>query len=163
MKRILVPLMAIILLGIFFTNAKAGNRSVNGLLLGGGTGAIVGQAIGHNTESTIIGATVGGVVGFVIGSEMDRHRTTVHHYSQPAYSHQRSNYYRERPHYRERPRVVRQEFYYYNNGNPGYRHGYKKKRHPYNSRRVFSNGPRHERRHYKKQNKRHRRHGGSYR
>ncbi len=157
MKRILVPLMAIILLGTFFTNAKAGNRSVNGLLLGGGTGAIVGQAIGHNTESTIIGATVGGVVGLVIGSEMDRHRTTVHHYSQPAYSHQKSNYYRERP------RVIKKEFYYYNNGSPGYRHGYKKKKHRYNSRRVFSNSPRHERRHYKKHHKRQRRHGGSYR
>ena len=49
--------------------ANANNRRVGGLIIGGGAGAIVGQAIGRNVESTIIGATVGGIIGAVISSE----------------------------------------------------------------------------------------------
>jgi hypothetical protein len=57
----------------FVSTARADNQqSINGLVLGAGGGALVGQAIGRNTESTVIGSALGGVVGYIIGSEMDR-------------------------------------------------------------------------------------------
>jgi surface antigen len=34
---------------------------------------MVGQAIGGNTEGTLIGAAVGGMLGYVIGNEMDKY------------------------------------------------------------------------------------------
>ncbi|WP_457573450.1 glycine zipper domain-containing protein [Desulfolithobacter sp.] len=42
---------------------------------GGGAvaGALVGQAIGHNTQATLIGAAVGTMLGYIIGNEMDKY------------------------------------------------------------------------------------------
>lgn len=40
---------------------------------GAGIGAIAGQAIGHNTESTLIGAAAGSLLGYIIGNEMDKY------------------------------------------------------------------------------------------
>jgi surface antigen len=40
---------------------------------GAAGGAILGQAIGHNTESTLLGAAIGGMLGYVIGNEMDKY------------------------------------------------------------------------------------------
>ena len=50
------------------TTAQAGENAVHGLLLGAGSGALVGQAIGRNTEATLLGTAVGGAFGFVIGN-----------------------------------------------------------------------------------------------
>jgi len=36
-------------------------------------GALVGQAIGHNTEATLIGAAVGTMLGYMVGNEMDKY------------------------------------------------------------------------------------------
>jgi len=36
-------------------------------------GALLGQAIGHNTEATLIGATVGTLIGYMVGNEMDKY------------------------------------------------------------------------------------------
>ena len=71
MKLVKITLMSIALLGILLTNAYASKRQVGGLLIGGSTGAIVGNAVGKNVESTLIGATVGGVLGYAIGNELD--------------------------------------------------------------------------------------------
>ena len=49
--------------------ANATDRGVNGLIIGGGAGTLMGQAVGRNAESTMIGATVGGIIGAVIGAE----------------------------------------------------------------------------------------------
>ena len=59
----------------------AGGSGVNGLIIGGGTGALMGQAIGRNTESTLLGATVGGILGAVIATENSHysHNTIVVH------------------------------------------------------------------------------------
>ena len=43
-----------------------------GALIGTGAGAGIGQAIGGNTESTLIGAAVGGGAGYMLGSEGDK-------------------------------------------------------------------------------------------
>lgn len=81
MKLMNMTITAMIFFALTLTTAKASSRQVGGLIIGGGTGAIVGQAVGHNPESTIVGAAVGGVVGLIIGSELDRHHGAV---NQPA-------------------------------------------------------------------------------
>jgi hypothetical protein len=43
-----------------------------GALSGTGLGALVGQAIGNDTESTLIGAGVGAGLGYIIGNERDK-------------------------------------------------------------------------------------------
>jgi hypothetical protein len=43
-----------------------------GALAGGGVGALIGQAVGKDTEATLIGAAVGTGVGYLIGNEMDK-------------------------------------------------------------------------------------------
>ena len=62
-------LLTTIILSSISHTAFGNDRAVNGLILGGGGGALMGQAIGRNTESTIIGATVGGILGYIIGNE----------------------------------------------------------------------------------------------
>ena len=77
MRLVNVTIAAFALLALSLTNVHASNRQVGGLIIGGGTGAIVGNAVGKNVESTIIGATVGGVLGYAIGNELDRHHGSV--------------------------------------------------------------------------------------
>ena len=48
------------------------NTAQTGGLAGGGIGALAGQAIGHDTESTLIGAGVGAVAGYILGNEVDK-------------------------------------------------------------------------------------------
>ena len=43
-----------------------------GALAGAGIGALAGQTIGRDTESTLIGAGVGGFMGAVVGNGMDQ-------------------------------------------------------------------------------------------
>lgn len=43
-----------------------------GAVVGGVSGAVIGQAIGGNTESTLIGAAVGTVAGALIGKSLER-------------------------------------------------------------------------------------------
>lgn len=43
-----------------------------GALVGAGGGALLGQAIGGNTKSTLIGAGAGAGAGYIIGNEMDK-------------------------------------------------------------------------------------------
>jgi surface antigen len=49
------------------------NKAQMGGLGGAGAGAIIGQAIGHNTEATLIGAAVGTMLGYIVGNEMDKY------------------------------------------------------------------------------------------
>jgi len=52
------------------TNLTKGQQGAVG---GGATGAVVGQAIGRNTEATLIGAAVGTMLGYIVGNEMDKY------------------------------------------------------------------------------------------
>ncbi|MHC5006358.1 MAG: glycine zipper 2TM domain-containing protein [Planctomycetota bacterium] len=56
------------------------NDAQAGALLGAGIGALAGQAIGHDTGSTVIGTAVGAGAGYVIGNESDKAKSR--HYSQ---------------------------------------------------------------------------------
>ncbi|CAG34851.1 related to 17 kDa surface antigen [Desulfotalea psychrophila LSv54] len=48
------------------------NKGGQGGVGGAAAGALIGQAIGHNTQATLLGAAIGGVLGYVIGNEMDK-------------------------------------------------------------------------------------------
>jgi uncharacterized protein YcfJ len=52
----------------------AGPNTVNGAFIGAGSGALIGQALGRNTEATLAGTFIGGILGAAIGSDMDRDR-----------------------------------------------------------------------------------------
>ena len=49
------------------------NKGQQGAVGGAATGALVGQAIGHNTEATLIGMAVGTMIGYIVGNEMDKY------------------------------------------------------------------------------------------
>lgn len=48
------------------------NKAQQGGAGGAAAGALLGQAIGRNTEATLLGAAIGGMLGYVIGNEMDK-------------------------------------------------------------------------------------------
>jgi uncharacterized protein YcfJ len=50
------------------------NSAKSGTLIGAGSGALLGQAIGGNTKGTLIGAGAGALGGYIIGNEMDKDR-----------------------------------------------------------------------------------------
>ena len=68
------------------TNVHAEQNSIGGLLIGAGGGALMGQAIGQDTESTLIGTAVGSVVGYIIGNEMEK-KPAVHNRHYHPHSH----------------------------------------------------------------------------
>ena len=113
MKALINLAVAVILVCCAQSQSLANNHGPGGPIIGGGTGAILGQAVGRNVESTIIGATVGGILGAVIGAESSyghRDRVIVHErpgrphgphgryfnyaprYNQPYFGHNRPHY-----------------------------------------------------------------------
>ena len=70
-KWILVILVLVMSLGSA-SRALAGDRAANGLFFGAGSGALIGQAIGRNTDATLLGAAVGGVLGYIVGNEQEK-------------------------------------------------------------------------------------------
>lgn len=76
MKKSLVMILTVVLVSSWNLEVKAQNNGVNGLLLGAGGGALIGQAIGRNSEATLIGTAVGGMLGYIVGNERDKHYVT---------------------------------------------------------------------------------------
>ncbi|RUX00662.1 glycine zipper 2TM domain-containing protein [Mesorhizobium sp. B2-5-4] len=66
-KAIAAVLMTAALAGCQ-SQTEGQQRATTGALLGGAGGALVGQAIGGNTKSTVIGAASGALLGAVVGS-----------------------------------------------------------------------------------------------
>lgn len=103
MKKILVLTVLIL---ITAATAQADqylkiNKGIKGLLLGAGGGALAGQAIGRDTQSTLIGTSIGTLVGYVVGNEMDKNSFQYQNVSyQPRYE----------PRYQELPSSYRNEF-----------------------------------------------------
>jgi len=74
-KDSVLILMAVAVgLGLAFV-AGCESDAQTGALLGTGVGALAGQAIGGDTEATLIGAAIGGGAGYMIGSERDKKKT----------------------------------------------------------------------------------------
>jgi surface antigen len=73
--------------------ASCANRGQTGAVGGAAAGALIGQAIGHNTEGTLIGAAVGTMLGYIVGSEMDKYdRQQLDHMYERGVSNQRSTW-----------------------------------------------------------------------
>ncbi len=73
--------------------ASCANRGQTGAVGGAAAGALIGQAIGHNTEGTLIGAAVGTMLGYIVGSEMDKYdRQQLDHMYERGVSNQRSSW-----------------------------------------------------------------------
>ncbi len=72
MKRTLVfPLLLVF--SILLSSCAEPTKGGMGAVSGAAGGALIGQAIGHNTEATLIGAAVGTLIGYIIGNEMDKY------------------------------------------------------------------------------------------
>lgn len=69
-----LAIVAVLVIGSMAMEARAQDSGINGLLMGAGGGALVGQAIGRDTKGTLIGTAVGGMLGYMVGNEMDRDR-----------------------------------------------------------------------------------------
>ena len=76
MKRFAVMILLVVVLalsGCATTNSiPRGDKGVWGAVGGAGAGAIIGQAVGHDTESTLIGTAAGGLLGYIFGNEGDK-------------------------------------------------------------------------------------------
>jgi len=68
---------AIFSLALLLLSACAMNNTGKGALIGAGSGALLGQAIGKDTKGTLIGAAAGAAVGAGIGYYMDRQEAAV--------------------------------------------------------------------------------------
>ncbi|MEE4166967.1 MAG: glycine zipper 2TM domain-containing protein [Desulfocapsaceae bacterium] len=92
MKKI----MLITIISITFAvNAQASDHrhnDIRGVIVGAGGGALLGQAIGRNTQATVVGTAIGSIVGYIVGSEMDKgygHSEKVVHYESRPVHYQR--------------------------------------------------------------------------
>jgi uncharacterized protein YcfJ len=65
-------LLLAVAISVSFMSGCAETQTQKGALIGGAGGALVGQAIGHDTKATLIGAAVGAAGGALIGNEMDK-------------------------------------------------------------------------------------------
>ena len=71
MKKIMLLLaLATMALSPLQANARHTSRTT---AIGVASGALIGQAIGRNTEAVLIGTAIGGVAGYIVGNEMDKH------------------------------------------------------------------------------------------
>ncbi|MFZ5797413.1 MAG: glycine zipper 2TM domain-containing protein [Desulfobulbus sp.] len=70
LTAVLLVCSAFFLISCANTNLTKGQQGAIG---GGAAGALIGQAIGHNTEATLIGAAVGTMLGYIVGNEMDKY------------------------------------------------------------------------------------------
>ncbi|MFO7806838.1 MAG: glycine zipper domain-containing protein [Candidatus Moraniibacteriota bacterium] len=69
MKKIFFSLCLFCLL---CSGCARGYNAQYGALLGAGAGALSGQALGHDTESTLLGTAIGAGAGFMAGDAMDK-------------------------------------------------------------------------------------------
>ncbi|HSL40023.1 MAG TPA: glycine zipper domain-containing protein [Desulforhopalus sp.] len=72
MKRLALLLVAALLLTLTSCASDQYSKGQQGVGIGAASGALIGQAIGRNTEATLIGAAIGTVLGYIVGNEMDK-------------------------------------------------------------------------------------------
>ncbi len=71
MKQFGIIMSALIINSVLISYGNAGDKALNGMVIGAGSGAIIGQIAGRDTEATLAGTAIGGAVGYVIGHRMD--------------------------------------------------------------------------------------------
>ena len=67
--------MWVVVVLVAFTLSSCGGQLTKGQAgagIGAAGGAVIGQAIGHSTEATLIGLAVGTMLGYIVGNEMDK-------------------------------------------------------------------------------------------
>ncbi|SDO47863.1 glycine zipper domain-containing protein [Desulforhopalus singaporensis] len=73
MKKLVILLLPVLILSLTSCADTSYNKGQQGAGIGGIGGAIIGQAIGGDTEATLIGAAVGTMLGYIVGNEMDKY------------------------------------------------------------------------------------------
>lgn len=74
MKKTTIIFVTLLALLLTTSQAYSGDRLLVGTLIGAGSGALIGQAIGGDTESTLLGTAIGGVAGLTAASITYNHR-----------------------------------------------------------------------------------------
>jgi phage tail tape-measure protein len=72
MKKLSITVMGLATAAMLSMNGCAETGAEKGALIGAGSGALLGQAIGRDTKSTVIGAALGGIAGAAIGDYQDK-------------------------------------------------------------------------------------------
>ncbi|MEW6428481.1 MAG: glycine zipper domain-containing protein [Thermodesulfobacteriota bacterium] len=62
----------VLTLGMTLLFSGCANKAQTGGAGGAAIGAVMGQAIGHDTKATLLGAAIGGILGYMVGNEMDK-------------------------------------------------------------------------------------------
>lgn len=71
--RLALPRLSTIIFCLSLTvMTGCATKGRTGALAGSGVGVLIGQAAGHSTEATLIGAAVGTGIGYIIGNEVDK-------------------------------------------------------------------------------------------
>ncbi len=73
MKKIVFVLLPAIVFSLNSCSNTNLNKGQQGAGIGAASGAVIGQALGRNTEATLIGAAVGTMLGYIVGNEMDKY------------------------------------------------------------------------------------------
>lgn len=79
-------LFLVVIAGLVVTGCASPGyyNTQRGAVIGGGLGAITGQAIGRNTEATLLGAGIGTLLGTLVGN-MEDQRAAEYRDAQPIY------------------------------------------------------------------------------
>ena len=101
MTKIIANIATIVVISFFLTGC--GSKAMQSAAAGGAAGAGIGQWIGGNTESTLIGAAIGTVGGYFFGNEWDKRG------HQQLHMQQQRTYYPPPPQYR--PPQRQQQYY----------------------------------------------------
>lgn len=75
MKGRTVGIISLVLIAVIASCASIPKDRYNtqkGAAIGAGAGALIGQAIGHDTEGTLIGLAAGTVLGALVGNAIDQ-------------------------------------------------------------------------------------------
>ncbi|MEM7229669.1 MAG: glycine zipper domain-containing protein [Planctomycetota bacterium] len=82
-RRSILAACALVSVALIGTGCE--NDAQSGSLLGAGIGALAGQAIGGDTEATLIGAGAGAGLGYVFGNESDKKKQEQYQNRNPNY------------------------------------------------------------------------------
>jgi len=72
MKKIILIVSLSIASAVTAQASDHNHNDIRGVIVGAGGGALLGQVIGRNTQSTVVGTAIGSVVGYLVGNEMDK-------------------------------------------------------------------------------------------
>ncbi len=114
MKKLIVAIITLITLFAATSQAHSTDRVLAGTLIGAGSGALIGQAIGGDSESTVLGTAIGGVVGFTAGSLHNQHLASSSFYFgfNNSYPERYHRPYKNHGNYYPRHHAPRHHYYY---------------------------------------------------